>query len=75
MMPMSSEVLGAGPLRKVCGGCGASYDTRAWEALESCGALAADAVKDVVTTWPESAVIDLRRCSRCRMVLARRRLR
>jgi hypothetical protein len=73
-MPMSREVLGSSAPRKICGGCGASYDARSWEALESCGAIAGDDVKAVVTGWPDTAVVDLRRCGRCQMVLARRRL-
>jgi hypothetical protein len=63
----------AGALHKVCGGCSASYDLRAWERLESCGAITGDEVKSIVTSWPDAAVIDLRRCSRCMMILARRR--
>lgn len=61
------------PPRKVCGGCSASYDGIAWERLESCGAIKSDEVKALVTGWPDSAVIDLRRCARCNMILARRR--
>ena len=62
-----------GALRKVCGACFASYDALTWERLESCGAIAGDEVKAVITGWPETAVIDLRRCARCKATMARRR--
>ena len=61
------------PPAKVCGSCSASYKARDWDRLESCGAITSDEVKAIVTGWPDSTVIDLRRCGRCNMVLARRR--
>ena len=58
---------------KVCGGCGARYALEAWQNLEECGTLEAHDVRAAVMGWPDDAVIDLRRCATCAMILARRR--
>jgi hypothetical protein len=53
-----------------CGGCGASFDRRAWGALPLVEWVTPEQVRAHVTSWPAKTQIEVRRC-RCGRELAR----
>ncbi|HEX3769800.1 MAG TPA: hypothetical protein VHV30_02990 [Polyangiaceae bacterium] len=54
-----------------CGGCSASYDAPAWQALPRVATLTGEAIARNVVKWPEGVHIEIRRCSRCGRSIAR----
>jgi hypothetical protein len=54
-----------------CGHCGEPCAPGAWKEFERVGQIASERVREFVTSWPDSAVIDVRRC-RCGHVIARK---
>ena len=54
-----------------CSQCGVAFDARAWGGLELVDLVAPERVREHVTTWPNEATIEVRRCP-CGRALARK---
>jgi hypothetical protein len=54
-----------------CGHCGAALEPQAWRALELVLLVDRVRVREIVTSWPEGARVEVRRCG-CGTSVARR---
>ena len=54
-----------------CGHCGSAFGTESWHALELVERVDATRVRELVTSWPDGASIEVRRCA-CGRTLARK---
>jgi hypothetical protein len=60
---------------KHCGRCRREYNFDAWERLELVEWMAADAIRGLVTSWPQEIAIEVRRCRACGAPIARKNTR
>ncbi len=54
-----------------CSGCGAAFETHAWRRLELVERVGPERVREVLTTWPDDVIVEVRRCL-CGRALARK---
>jgi hypothetical protein len=60
---------------KRCGRCRREYNLDAWDRLELIEWMAADAIRALVTSWPQEVAIEVRRCRACQAPIARKKTR
>jgi hypothetical protein len=51
--------------------CGAKHDEAAFRTLQSVRVIDGEALRAIVSRWPEGTIVDVRRCNACGRALAR----
>jgi hypothetical protein len=59
---------------ETCNGCGRAHDVAGWRRLELVDRLADERLTQVVTSWQNEVIIEVRRCA-CGELMARKRTR
>jgi hypothetical protein len=71
---LNSQRVGVAPGRvKRCGRCRREYALDSWERLELIEWMVADTIRRLVTSWPREVAIEIRRCSVCGALIARKK--